>query len=168
MATAIGETNFAADFVQVVVIVRGAEAEGTIGLVEKRGRKVTARLFVASDGPTPFDVWRRVGFRVHPEKILADFRKNVLAAEDYYRDLPLQFTGSVKRVTRDAQGVAVVEFAIRRTDKTVACHPWPEAPQLADPKTMKPGQRLDVAGQFAAYDPADGLRLHSCLFSPPR
>jgi hypothetical protein len=166
LAAAIEATNFAADNVQVVVIVRGADAGGTIGLVEKRGRRFT-RLFVEPDGPTAFDVWRRVGHRITPERILADHQENVLAAEDLYRNLPIQFTGQVRRVRRDDQGAVFVEFSIRRTSLTLACHPWPDALQLADPRTMKSGQRLDVAGQFAEYNQA-GLKLHSCLFSPPR
>jgi len=166
LAEEIEATKFAADDVQVVVIQRGTDAGGTIGLVEKRGRKFT-RLFVDPDGPTAFDVWRRVGHRQTPERILADFRENVLAAEDIYRDLPLNFTGQVKRVARNDRGEAFVEFSIRRTDLTLACHPWPEAPQLVDPRLLKAGQRLDVAGQFAEYNQA-GLKLHSCLFSPQR
>ena len=166
LADEIEATRFAADNVQVVVILRGADAGGTIGLVEKRGRKFT-RLFVEPEGPTPFDIWRRVGYRLTPERILADYKENVLAAEDLYRDLPIQFTGQVKRVARDDQGAVFVEFPIRRTELTLACHPWPEAPQLADIKTLKVGQRLDVAGQFAEYNQA-GLKVHSCLFSPPR
>lgn len=166
LADEIEATRFAADNVQVVVIIRGADADGTIGLVEKQGRKFS-RLFVEPDGPTPFDVWRRVGYRLTPERILAEFRENILAAEDLYRDLPIQFTGQVKRVARDERGTVFVEFPIRRTDMTLACHPWPEAPQLADIRTLKVGQRLDVAGQFAEYN-QNGLKVQSCLFSPAR
>ena len=166
LAASIEATRFAADNVQVVVIVRGAEAAGTIGLVEKRGRKFT-RLFVEPDGPSAFDVWRRVGYRTTPERILADYRENVLAAEDIYRELPMQFTGQVRRVARDDQGAVSVEFSIRRTSMILACHPWPEAPQLADPRALKAGQRLDVAGQFAEYNQA-GLKLMNCLFSPAK
>jgi hypothetical protein len=164
LATTIEVTKFAADNVQVVVIVRGTDAGGTIGLVEKRGRKFT-RLFVEPDGPTAFDVWRRVGYRLTPERILADYRENVLAAEDLYRDMPIQFTGQVRRVARNDRGEAFVEFGIRRTDMTLACHPWPDAPQLVDIRTLKAGQRLEVAGQFAEYNQA-GLKVRSCLFSP--
>jgi hypothetical protein len=167
LAEDIQATKFAADNVQVVVIVRGAEAGGTIGLVEKQGRKFT-RLFVEPGGATAYDVWRQVGHRLTPERILADYRENVLAAEDLYRDLPIRFTGQVKRVTRDDRGTVFVEFSIRRTDLTLACQPWPEAPQLAEPRALKSGQRLDVAGQFAGYDQDAGLKLHSCLFSPAR
>jgi len=167
LAGDIEATTFAADNVQVVVIVRGAEAAGTIGLVEKQGRKFS-RLFVEPEGATAFDVWRRVGHRLTPERVLADYRENVLYADDLYKHLPIRFTGQVKRVTRDDRGEVFVEFSIRRTDLTLACQPWPDAPQLADPRTLKAGQRLDVAGQFAEYDPAAGLKLHSCLFSPAR
>jgi len=166
LAATIEITKFAADNVQVVVIVKGAEADGTIGLVEKRGRRFT-RLFVEPDGLTAFDVWRQVGCRLTPERILADHQENILAAEERYRDLPIQFTGQVRRVARDDRGAVFVEFAIRRTDLILACHPWPEAPQLADPRSIRAGQRLEVAGQFAEYNPA-GLKAHSCLFSPAR
>ncbi|MDR3038959.1 MAG: hypothetical protein LBV21_06710 [Candidatus Adiutrix sp.] len=166
LAGTIEETRFAAENVQVVVIVRGADAGGTLGLVEKRGRKFS-RLFVTPEGPTPFDIWRQVGYRVNPERILADYRENILAAEELYRDLPLSFTGQVRRVARDDRGEIFVEFALRRTDLTLACHPWAKAPQALDLKDIKTGQRLDVAGQFAEYNQA-GLKLHSCLFSPPR
>ena len=166
LAEDIKATRFAADHVQVVVILRGADAGGTIGLVERRGWRFSS-LFVEPGGPTAFDVWRQVGCPLTPERILADYRENVLAAEDRYRDLPVRFTGKVKRVARDDRGAAFVEFSIRRTDLTLACHPWPDAPQLEDLRTLKAGQRLDVAGQFAEYNPA-GLKLHSCLFSPPQ
>jgi hypothetical protein len=166
LAGDVEATRFAADNVQVVVILRGADAGGTIGLVEKRGGKFT-RLFAEPEGPTAFDIWRRVGCRLTPERILADYRENILAAEDIYRDLPIQFTGQVKRVARDEQGAAFVEFSIRRTDMVLACHPWPGAPQLEDPRTLRAGQRLEVAGQFAEYNQT-GLKVHSCLFSPPR
>jgi hypothetical protein len=165
LASDIEATRFAADNVQVVVILRGANAGGTIGLVEKRGRRFT-RLFVEpSGGPTAFDIWRQVGCRLTPERILADYRENVLAAEDIYRNLPILFTGQVRRVARDDRGEAFVEFSLRGTNQTLACHPWPDAPQLADPRTLRSGQRLDVAGQFAEYNQA-GLKVHSCLFTP--
>jgi len=60
-----------------------------------------------------------------------------------------------------------VEFSIRRTDQVMACLPWPGAPQLTDPRDIRAGQRLDVAGQFAEYNPA-GLKARNCLFSPAR
>ncbi|GHV57547.1 hypothetical protein FACS189460_4300 [Deltaproteobacteria bacterium] len=166
LAGTIEETRFAAENVQVVVIVREADASGTLGLVEKRGRKFS-RLFVTPEGPTPFDIWRQVGYRVTPERILADYRENVLAAEELYRDLPLRFTGLVRRVARDARGEVFVDFALRRTDLTLACYPWAKAPQAVELKDLKSGLRLDVAGQFAEYNQA-GLKLHSCLFSPPQ
>jgi hypothetical protein len=166
LADEVAATKFSADNVQVVVILQGAEADGTIGLVEKRGRKFT-RFFVepGTETPTVFDIWRRVGYRLTLERILADYRKNVLAADDLYLGLPIQFTGQVKRVSRDDQGATFVEFSIRRTDQIMACHPWPGATQLINPRDIQPGRRLDVAGQFVEYNQA-GLKAQNCLFTP--
>jgi len=166
LAGEVEATKFSTDNVQVVVIVRGAEADGTIGLLEKRGRKFT-RLFVEPGGAGIFDVWRRVGHRLTLERILADYRDNVLAADDLYLQLPIQFTGQVKRVSRDEGGATSVEFSIRRSDRIMACTPMPGALQLVDPRDIRAGQRLDVAGQFVEYN-QDGLRARDCLFSPAK
>jgi len=166
LADEVEATRFSTDNVQVVVIVRGAEADGTIGLLEKRGRKFS-RLFVEPGGAGVFDVWRRVGCRLTLERLLADYRENVLAADDLYLQLPIQFTGQVKRVSRDDQGATSVEFSIRRSDQILACTPMPGALQLLDPRDIRPGQRLDVAGQFVEYNQA-GLRARDCLFSPAK
>jgi hypothetical protein len=163
LAKAVGATQFAAEDVQVMVIVRDSDVQGTIGLVEKRNQRLTSA-FVTPDGPSAFELWHRVGYHRKPEKILADCQENILAAEETYRDLPLLFTGTAKRVAKDDRGRVFVEFGLRHSDLTLACYPWPEAPQGLDLKDLKAGQRLDVSGQFTEYY-SGGLKLRDCLFS---
>ncbi|KXS56285.1 MAG: hypothetical protein AMR96_03455 [Candidatus Adiutrix intracellularis] len=163
LVKSIRKTQFAAENVQVVVIIHNSGIQGTIGLVEKRNQRLTSA-FITPNGPSPFELWHRVGYRCNPEKILADYQENILAAEETYHDLPLLFTGITKRVAKDNRGRVFVEFSLNHSDLTLACYPWPESPQGLDLKNLKTGQHIDVSGQFIEYY-IGGLKLRNCLFS---
>jgi len=159
----VRDTKFSSAIVQVVVILRDSQVEGTIGLVEKRGRRA-AGLLVEPGGAGPYDVWHAVGYNRSPEKILSDCRENVLAAEDTYRDLPVSFTAKVQRVAKDPSGDLFVEFSIKNQDMTLRCYPWENAPQRIDLPSLRTGDQLKVSGQFTQYG-AEYIKLRGCLFS---
>ena len=159
----VRDTRFDSTVAQVVVILRNSEVGGTLGLVEKRGRRA-AGLFVEEGGPGPYDVWHAVGFNSTPERIVTDCQENILAAEEVYKDLPLTFTGTVKRVAKDAAGRIFVEFSIKYQNIDLACYPWEDAPQAVDLRGLRTGDRLKVSGQFTEIS-NEGLKLRSCLFS---
>ncbi|MDR1044565.1 MAG: hypothetical protein LBP33_05530 [Candidatus Adiutrix sp.] len=159
----VRHSTFDSTVVQVVVILRDSEVGGTLGLVEKRGRRA-AGLFVEEGGPGPYDVWHAVGYNSSPERIVTDCQENILAAEEVYKDLPLTFVGTVKRVSKDAAGRIFVEFSIKYQNIDLACYPWEDAPQAVDLRALRTGDRLRVSGQFTEIS-SQGLKLRSCLFS---
>ncbi len=161
----VRDTRFEALVTQVVVIVRGGDVDATLGLIEKRRYKTTS-LIVGESGVTTYDVWHAVGYPTDPERILLDCLDNILAAEERYRDLPVTFTGQVKRVARDAQGELFVEFLIgsRHPESTLACYPWSGAGQRVDLRALKSGDKLKASGQFAAFEDGN-LKMKGCLFS---
>lgn len=163
LATAVKDTKFAYPLVQVVVILRNAEAEGTLGLIEKRGKRL-ASVMVEEGGASVYSIWHDIGYSTSPERMFGEHAENILAAEEKYRNLPVLFYGAVRRVAKDAGGEAYVEFIIRHTNVPLICYPWLGAPQAADIKNLKAGDRLRVSGQFADWSP-EGLKVRGCLFS---
>ncbi len=163
LITDIRDTKFSSAIVQVVVIIRDSQVEGTIGLVEKRGRRA-AGLFVDGDKAGPYDVWHAVGYNNSPEKILSDCQENVLAAEETYRDLPVTFSAPVKKVAKDNSGDIYIEFSIKNQDISLICYPWENAPQRVDLPSLRSGDRLKVSGQFTEYG-IEHIKLRGCLFS---
>ncbi len=163
LVTRVKNLKFPSTVTQIVVMVHDSEAEGTIGLVEKRGLQVSSQ-FVDAGGVGPYDIWHAVGYSVNPDKVLTDFQENVLAAEGTYHDLPLTFSGQVRRVGKDAGGQVFVEFALRSPVGGLVCYPWAEAPQRVDLRSLRSGDRLKVSGQFTEV--ADNyIKLRGCLFS---
>ena len=149
---------------QVVVIIRDSDTEGTLGLIEKRSNRRTSGTMVSDESYTAFDAWHQVGCNVTPDKVIADHLENILAAEELYKDLPIVFTGSVKRVGKDQRGDVYVEFVTRYPEVGAFCYPWQEAPQKIDLKTLKASDKLKVSGQFTELS-SEGLKLRGCLFS---
>jgi len=159
----IKSAKFASALTQVVVILRDSEVEGTLGLIEKRGTRATG-LLVEEGGPSPYDIWHRVGYQILPDKIINDFNENILSAEKNYRDLPIIFDGVVKRVGKDSAGHVFVEFVVKQQGAGLICYPWPEAPQMVELSALRSGDRLRVSGQFTEI--SDQLvKLRGCLFS---
>lgn len=167
LAEQIKETRFIYPVVQIVVILRNADAEGTLGLIDKRGRKMSTA-FVEAEGTSIYGVWHEVGYSTSPERMLAEHQENVLAAEEKYADLPVLFLGAVRRVAKDSKGDVYVDFSIRHTDSSLSCYPWEGAPQGISLKNLKAGDRLKVSGQFTEWSAEEGLKLRGCLFSRPR
>lgn len=163
LVSRVKSAKFASALTQVVVILRDSEVEGTLGLIEKRGARVSGH-FVEEGGPGPYDIWHLVGHQVLPDKIISDFNENILSAEKIYRDLPILFDGQVKRVAKDGAGHVFVEFMVKQPGAGLVCYPWPEAPQKVDLSSLRSGDRLRVSGQFT--DISDSLlQLRGCLFS---
>lgn len=165
LARQVEQTDFPTDVSQVLVMIRDTDVDGTLGLIEKRGKKVRAQM-VAEGGQTAFGLWHQVGYSTSPEKMLSEHLDNILAAEDKYPNLPVLFYAPVRRVARDNNDEIYVEFAIRRTPYPLICYPWAGAPQLVDLKSLKGGDRLRVSAQFSSWSPQEGLKLRGCLFSP--
>ncbi|MDL2226168.1 hypothetical protein LJB86_00715 [Deltaproteobacteria bacterium OttesenSCG-928-M10] len=163
LAAAVRDTKFAYPLVQIVVILRNAEAEGTLGLIEKRGKRL-AGVRVEEGGATVYSIWHDIGYSTSPERMFGEHAENILAAEEKYRNLPVLFYGAVRRVAKDAGGDAYVEFNIRHTNTPLVCYPWLGAPQAAEIKDLKAGDRLRVSGQFTDWS-AEGLKVRGCLFS---
>jgi len=160
----VGQTDFAAQHVQIVVIMRGADATGTIGLIEKRKKKVES-LFLKSGGENVYEVWHKVGFRTSPDRISADFRENILAAEEAYKDLPVVFSGTVRGVTKDEQGDIYVEFVIKGRDAGLICYPWQGAPQGLELRELKAGHKVQASAQFTGYGDNGAVKMRGCLFT---
>lgn len=163
MITRVRDIKFPSSVTQVVVIMRDSDVEGTIGLIEKRGLRA-AGAYVGDDGTGPYDIWHNVGYSVTPEKLIGDFHENILAAEAIYRDLPVNFIGTVSRVTRDQDGGVFIEFSVKSHSTIVACYPWAEAPQRAPLNSLRNGDRVRVSGQFTEFD-GSSVKLRGCLFS---
>ena len=163
LAKSIRDIKFPSSTTQVVVMVRDTQVEGTIGLVEKRGLRVSS-LLVQPHGSGPFEVWHKVGYRVSPDKIVSDFQGNILAAEATYRDLPVTFTGQVKRVGKDPGGQVFVEMDIKSSGASFLCYPWAELPQQVELNTLRSGDRLETSGQFAEFS-NNTVKIRSCLFT---
>ncbi|MDR2947322.1 MAG: hypothetical protein LBV79_11340 [Candidatus Adiutrix sp.] len=166
LASRVEQTLFAASQVQIVVIRRGADASGTIGLIEKRGRRVTSTYLRSADQDV-YAVWHQVGYRTSPDRLSSDFRENVLAAEEAYRDLPLTFNSVVRGVGKDESGEVFVEFPIRGRSAGVLCYPWAGAPQGVDLQELRGGAKVRASGQFSSYGRDGGIVLRGCLFSRP-
>ena len=164
LAARVGRTDFAANQVQIVVIMRGADATGTIGLIEKRGKRL-ASVYLKSGDRDVYDLWHKVGYRTSPDRISADFRENVLAAEEAYKDLPITFNGTVRSVAKDERGEIYVEFLIKGRDAGLRCYPWPGAPQRLDLRDMRSGGKALASGQFTSYGEDGTIKLRGCLFS---
>lgn len=163
LAARVGQTRFAAGQVQIVVILRGADASGTIGLIEKRGRRVQS-IYVKSGERDVYDIWRQIGFRAAPERISAAFRENALAAEEAYRDLPITFSGTVRGVGKDERGQVYVEFAVKGRSAGLICRPWEGAPQGLELRELKTGDKIRASAQFAGYGEDGTLMAKGCLF----
>jgi len=164
LAARVGRTSFAANQVQIVVIMRGADASGTIGLIEKRGKRL-ASVFLKAGDQDVYDIWHKVGYRTSPDRLSADFRENVLAAEEAYRDLPITFNGTVRAVAKDERGEIYVEFLIKGRDAGLRCYPWQGAPQGFDLRDMRSGGKVQVSGQFTSYSDDGTIKMRGCLFS---
>lgn len=164
LVTQVRQTNFATNRVQIVVIVKGADASGTIGLIEKKGKLVNS-IFLRSGGLDVYDIWHKIGHRTSPEKISADFRSNVLAAEEAYKDLPIFFVGTVHAIAKDELGEIYVEFFIKGGEASLQCYPWQGAPQGVDLRKIKSGQKIKVSGQFSKQVERGPLKVRGCLFS---
>ena len=163
LAARVGQTNFAAGHVQVVVIMRGADASGTIGLIEKRGKRLGS-VFVKAGDRDVYDIWHKIGYRTSPDRVSADFRENILAAEEVYRDLPLTFNGTVRSVAKDERGDIYVEFLIKGRDAGLRCYPWQGAPQGVDLRELKAGGKVQTSGQFTSYGDDGTIKMRGCLF----
>ncbi|MDL2259664.1 OB-fold putative lipoprotein [Deltaproteobacteria bacterium OttesenSCG-928-K17] len=163
MIVRVRDMKFPSAVTQVVVIMRDSDVDGTIGLIEKRGLRA-AGAYVGDGSTGPYDVWHNVGYTVTTEKIIADFHENILAAESVYRDLPVNFIGTVGRVTRDDKSAVYVEFTDKSHSSVVACYPWAEAPQRAAVNSLRNGDRVRVSGQFTEFD-GNTVKLRGCLFS---
>ena len=163
LVEAVRNTKFAHPLVQVVVILRNAEAEGTLGLIEKSGKRLSS-VMVEEGRANVYSIWHDIGYSTSPEKMLAEHVENIVAAEEKYRNLPVLLYGAVNRVAKDAGGEAYVEFNIRHTTTPLICYPWQGAPQAVELKDIKSGDRLRVSGQFNEWS-AEGLKLRGCLFS---
>lgn len=160
----IGRTRFAANQVQIVVIMRGADASGTIGLIEKRGKRLES-FFVKVGDQDIYGIWHKIGYRTSPDRISADFRENVLSAEEAYRDLPITFNGTVRTVAKDERGEIYVDFLIKGRDAGLRCYPWQGAPQGLDIRDMKAGGKVQTSGQFTSFSEDGTIKLRGCLFS---
>ena len=163
LVTQIKDTKFQTVHTQVVVIISDSNIEGTIGLVEKRGLRVSSQFVDSGASPAAYDVWHTVGYNTTPDKIYSDFQENIVYSENTYRDLPLTFTGTVRRVGKDEKGEVFLEFAIK-SKIGLFCYPWGGAPQAVDLPALRAGDKLKVSGQFTEMTP-DGPMLRGCLFS---
>ena len=159
----VKDTKFSTVHTQVVVIISDSNIEGTIGLIEKRGLRVSSLYVDSAGSPAAYDVWHTVGYNTTPDRIYSDFQENIIYSENTYRDLPLTFNGTVRRVGKDEKGEVFIEFAVR-TKVGLVCYPWGGAPQAVDLPALRSGDKLKVSGQFTEMLP-EGPKLRGCLFS---